>query len=276
MEATGERYIPEMMCGQIQAEHMSRYLMVYHMINLDGKTVLDIASGSGYGTYLLSSKASRAYGVDVSQEAIDYSTERYKRNNLTYLVGNCLAIPLETDSVDVLVSFETIEHFDNHQGFMDEIKRVLHPGGVLVISSPNKRLYTDIPKTHNPYHVHELYTEEFRAILQTVFKHAVFFGQNYMLGSIIYPSDMMPCCTQANDIAENIFNPKEHLYDIAIASDEPIKLQNYGFPLVYDLTHTIEPNNHLYYQEGYNKCRETPSFRLGHALLHPFSLFRRK
>ncbi len=282
MEATGERFIPESMDGQIAAEHLIRYNMVCQLLDLRGKTVLDIASGSGYGTNLLAKSALRAFGVDISQEAVEYSSNRYQRDNLTYLVGSCLDIPLDADNVDVVVSFETIEHFENHDRFMSEIQRVLRPGGVLIMSSPNKRLYTDIPQTHNPYHVHELYTSEFRTMIQSSFTHALFFGQNYLLGSIIYPSDMTDVIQRATafDIADGALVQKEHLYDIAIASNEHIQLFNCSFPLVFDITHTIEPTCLSYFQEGYSdgyhKCQTTPSFRLGHALLHPLSIFRRK
>ena len=57
----------------------------------------------------------------------------------------CDAIPLPDQSVDLVVSFETIEHHDKHEEMMLEIKRVLRPDGVVIISSPDKQTYSIEP-----------------------------------------------------------------------------------------------------------------------------------
>jgi hypothetical protein len=50
-------------------------------------------------------------------------------------------------------SFETIEHHDKHEEMMREIKQVLKPDGVLIISSSNQLTYSDEPKYSNPFHI---------------------------------------------------------------------------------------------------------------------------
>jgi len=62
---------------------------------------------------------------------------------------------------DLVVSFETIEHHDEHEQMLAEVKRVLKPDGMAIISSPDKAIYTDKPEYHNSFHVKELYREEF-------------------------------------------------------------------------------------------------------------------
>ena len=99
--------------------------------------------------------------------------------------GSCTAIPLDDGSVDVVVSFETIEHHDAHVAMLSEFKRVLKPGGVLVISSPDKVQYSDKPGYHNRFHVKELLREEFQALLEGRFRNVRLLGQRVLFGSVI-------------------------------------------------------------------------------------------
>ena len=271
MKATRERFVPEESSGQIMAEHLSRYYMTEQLVSVDGKVVLDIACGAGYGTELLARKASYAYGIDISPEAVNYAKTKHHRDNLTYWIGDCCAIPMDDASVDIVVSFETIEHIENHPLFLAEIKRVLRPDGILIISSPNKRLYTDILKTNNPFHVHELYTDEFVKLVTEHFCHTAFFGQNHIWGSIIFPISETTFSHGIGDITSGSVQEKETLYNIAIASNAPLHLNNQYATLVYDITDRLGPLLQQQYQAGYERCRKTPSFRLGHALLHPMS-----
>lgn len=132
MEFTGERFVPEVH-GNIELEHLSCYLQACEFAS--GKIVLDIASGEGYGSAMLASKADKVIGVDISIEAVKHARTRYKNENLEFKVGTCNDIPLPDASVDFVVSFETIEHHDQHEEMMHEIKHVLRPGGMLLIST---------------------------------------------------------------------------------------------------------------------------------------------
>src|SRR5262249_52059257 len=126
-------------------------------------------------------------GVDVAEDTIRHAAARYLRPALEFKVGSCDAIPLESQSVDVVVSFETIEHHNRHIEMLEEIKRVLRPGGVLIISSPDKHEYSDVPGSLNPFHVKELYLPEFHALLKTQFCHIALYGQRVDHGSLIAP-----------------------------------------------------------------------------------------
>ena len=185
LPVTGERFIPgEMNDPATVTEHYQRYNAALSLVK--GKVVLDIASGSGYGTYLLSSAAAMAYGVEIDRAAVDYSRERYAGTNLRYLQGSVDSIPLEDNSVDVVVSFETIEHVgaELQIRMMEEIRRVLKDDGILFISSPDKRYYSEERGFVNPYHVHELYASEFRALLEKHFSHVAFAGQRFLFGCL--------------------------------------------------------------------------------------------
>ena len=94
--------------------------------------------------------AAHVVGVDIVPEVLEHARRRYRRPHLRFVAGSCTAIPLASQCVDVVVSFETLEHHDQHDAMMREVKRVLTPGGLLIISSPDRREYSDIPGYKNP------------------------------------------------------------------------------------------------------------------------------
>lgn len=179
---TGERFTPELY-GDIALEHIHRYLFARKAVS--AKIVLDIASGEGYGSAILASAAHKVISIDISQEAISHAQNRYQAENLTFITGACTAIPLKDSTIDVVVSFETIEHHDKHEEMMLEIKRVLRPGGLLILSSPDKFEYSDRPAYHNPHHVKELYRGELTRLLNSHFGKLLIYGQRVVYGSAI-------------------------------------------------------------------------------------------
>jgi GT2 family glycosyltransferase/ubiquinone/menaquinone biosynthesis C-methylase UbiE/glycosyltransferase involved in cell wall biosynthesis len=222
LAADGERFLPGIMAGDIELEHVHRYKFAAQLsVN---KTVLDIASGEGYGSAYLSQTARRVIGVDISQDAVESAREKYERPNLEFLVGSCSEIPLDDATVDVVVSFETIEHHAEHEAMMREIKRVLRPRGLIVISSPDKLEYADKPSFRNPFHVKELYREEFQALLDAHFKCVRMFGQRVLAGSALlceHGAQSLMFHETGTDSS-----PQKHLpapkYLVAIASDRKL------------------------------------------------------
>src|SRR5213594_2641572 len=184
MEFTGERYIPSLE-GQIKYEHLHRYALSLGFVA--GKSVMDIASGEGYGAALLASKAQSVTGVDSDPESIKHAKHTYYASNLSFVVGNCDSVPLPGASFDVVTSFETIEHHDEHDEMLREIKRVLKPEGILIISSPNRLTYSDEPGYTNPFHVKELYYDEFYELLRKQFKYVRVYGQRLATASFVGP-----------------------------------------------------------------------------------------
>jgi ubiquinone/menaquinone biosynthesis C-methylase UbiE len=182
LEFDGERYTTSF-GGQTAIEHWHRYLYARELVR--GGDVLDIACGEGYGSALLAQTARSVVGVDLSAMAIEHARHAYRSDNLRYLAGNALAIPLEDASVDVVVSFETIEHFRDHGPFLMEIRRVLRPGGLLVISTPDRDNYSPPGTPANPFHQLELTATEFRALLMPHFARLQILGQRILLGSAL-------------------------------------------------------------------------------------------
>lgn len=216
---TGERFVPEVH-GNLELEHMHRYLQASEIAA--GKVVLDIASGEGYGSALLAESASKVIGVDISAEAVNHAQKRYGKDNLEYLEGSCADIPLADASVDMVVSFETIEHHDQHEKMMQEIKRVLRPAGVLLISSPDKHHYGIGHGYSNPYHIKELSQHEFKQLLGNYFKNTAYFGQRIIYGSGIFAESLLTPTSsylKEGDVIKKTSGMIKPTYWIALASD---------------------------------------------------------
>lgn len=178
-----------MPCGDVSdelaMEHLHRYAAAADFVQ--GKSVLDIASGEGYGSYILSQVAENVIGVDVDPKAVAHATVRYQNKNLAYKDGSCNSIPCEDASIDVVVSFETLEHISEHDAFMAEVKRVLKADGVLLLSTPNIDEYNALRDETNPYHVKELNRKEFVELLAKYFKTCHIAGQaGFFCSSLVF------------------------------------------------------------------------------------------
>lgn len=183
---TGERFIP-CVVGDTALEHLHRYAMAQDLAF--GKRVLDVACGEGYGSYLLAEKAASVFGIDLDADAVAHARAKYSLANLKFIHGNCTDIPLVDSCVDLAVSFETLEHHAEHETMLAELRRVLTPDGMLLISTPDRRHYSDERHYANPFHVRELYADEFRQLILKYFPHAAFYGQRVVYGSLLAPFD---------------------------------------------------------------------------------------
>lgn len=184
LEFTGERFTPECV-REIWYEHLHRYVFARELVG--GLNVLDAACGEGYGSALLATVASGVKGVDVSTQAIEHARSRYSADTLEFQVADCLDLPFDDASFDCVVSFETLEHLEAHDRLMAEFRRVLKPSGFLLISSPDKAIYTDRQKNENEFHLRELYRDEFEALLGRYFPSFRIFGQKLVFQSAIWP-----------------------------------------------------------------------------------------
>lgn len=191
MKYTGERYIPNYDGVEIEAEHVHRYKVVAK--NVENLRVLDAGCGTGYGSFILSQTASNVVGVDISDETITWCQEQYGApKNLSFIQASLEKLPFANAEFDCIINLEVIEHVDEEvqNAFLKEAKRVLKPSGFLIISTPNKTMYTDKSGYHNPFHIHEFYPEEFRAFLSNEFGNISIYNQSlFMVSSILDESN---------------------------------------------------------------------------------------
>jgi 2-polyprenyl-3-methyl-5-hydroxy-6-metoxy-1,4-benzoquinol methylase/glycosyltransferase involved in cell wall biosynthesis len=234
LEWTGERFLPYIdpaVCGaEIHYEHLHRYAFAAQFVKK--KTVLDLASGEGYGSSLCAKNADFVVGVEIDPAAVRYATDTYGQDNLEFLVGSITEIPIKGRHIfDVIICYEAIEHIDGHDALLSEIKRLLKKDGILVLSTPNKTLYTDVLDNRNPFHKKELYFSEFNDLIKKYFAHVRFFGQSTLCGSSIFPFLEKKSCSCSEFLIskdKNAFSFQEEerknpLYFIAIAADSEIK-----------------------------------------------------
>jgi SAM-dependent methyltransferase len=152
-----ERIAPGFFPAQFEAEHLERYWWSARWGR--GLKVLDVACGTGYGAEILRRAGARlVVSVDVSFEALRFGKASY---GLIPLLADGHRLPLRPSEFDLAVSLETIEHMEDPELFAEELARVLKPGGILLLSTPNSLLTL---KT-NPYHLREFTLAELRALL---------------------------------------------------------------------------------------------------------------
>ena len=230
MEFTGERYVSSVN-GEIKYEHLHRYALSLEFVC--GKSVLDLASGEGYGSALLAKVASEVTGVDIDPESVEYAKQQYSdRHNLKFAVGACDSVPLPDESVEVVTSFETIEHHDKHEEMMREIKRVLKPGGLLIISSPNRLTYSDEPNYSNPFHIKELYYDQLVSLLSRYFKYIQKYGQRLATGSFVFPledayeTSIKAYTGSTSNLTQQFCSLKSPIYFVAMCSDEAERVRS--------------------------------------------------
>lgn len=182
VDFTGER-MTSGHTGQVEFEHLHRYFFARAFC--DGLDVLDVAAGEGYGSAYLAQKARCVTGVELSEEMVAHANASYGQANLSYRQGDARRLEFATDSFDVVTSFETIEHFLEQDLFLDEVGRVLRPGGILIISSPDQDVYSPPDSAANPFHARELRRQEFEAMLRARFAHCDFYAQRPMTGTVL-------------------------------------------------------------------------------------------
>ena len=183
---TGERFVPGV-GGEIVYEHVHRYAFARRYAA--GKRVLDAACGEGYGSALLAGVAREVTGVDIDGPTIAHAREAYAdRPNLMFMQGSAAELPLPDASVDVVVSFETIEHLDvaDQPRMLAEFSRVLTDDGVLVLSAPNRPEYSESRGYANPYHRHEHDRAELERLLRVTFPAIAWHAQRVWLGSTLW------------------------------------------------------------------------------------------
>ena len=232
LEFDGERVIPGQVDPNLMAEHRARYDFSCQFSR--EATVLDLACGTGYGSAALAEKASTVYALDLSEEAVRYGKSNYAQPRIHFLVGDGRILPFGGARFDVVIAFEIFEHLADPLPLLEDIKRVLKPEGVLLLSTPNRSISEEERLEPNPFHLQEYVLDEFFPILQQVFEHVVVGGQNHAEGiSLGFPgrgSNALPAGDkEPQDTPQSI---AESQFFIAICSRLPYE-KEWSNPFFY-------------------------------------------
>lgn len=218
---TGER-LTAAVHGQVEIEHYHRYLFSRSFCR--DRNVLDVASGEGYGAAQLAQVARLVVGVEYAAATVRNAAANFPRPNLCFVHGDARSLPLSEASIDVVTSFETIEHFDRQEDFVAEVRRVLQPDGCFIVSTPDREIYSPPGTPPNPFHVREFDRTEFLDLLHRHFRYVSLVRQRPMLVSGLIPEEpasISPLIFERQDeqaFASDTALPKAP-YLIAIASE---------------------------------------------------------
>jgi len=241
LDFTGERFTPECV-REIWYEHWHRY--VFARAFARGKRVLDAACGEGYGSALLAGEATSVLGIDIAEDAIAHACARYgDRANLRFARGDCTALDVPAASFDLIASFETLEHVAAQEALIGGFAQALADDGILIISSPDKRTYSDVSGFRNEFHVRELYRDELLALLKPHFPFIHLYGQKLLFQSTIWSlDDAARTIASATAVAGR--EPRagldyDPLYFIAVCSRRPLTIDLPGVALFGDREESV-------------------------------------
>ncbi len=196
MKFTGEFFVPGASGERIEQDHLARYKFAAKFVR--GKSVLDIACGTGYGGPLLQNAGARSYcGVDIQDSLVSQASEKYGNDCISYVLGDVTSLDM-SETYDVVISFETIEHVSDYRNALRCLRSAIRPGGKLLISSPNRPITTpgatSLKSTPlNKYHTQEFTIDELVQLLQETGLHVSekdIFGQrlrpSYLFGNSLF------------------------------------------------------------------------------------------
>jgi len=178
---TGERTVP----GVREENYwFQRHVVAYEYAStlVRGLRVLDAGCGEGYGPDLLAAAGGEVVGVDLEPEIVHRARARYPR--VTFDIANLVSLPYPDASFDAVVSLQVIEHLHTPQEFLSEAKRVLAPGGRLIISTPNRLTFSP-EGSRNPFHAFEFSPDELHATLSRRFTEIEVLGTFHGAGLTI-------------------------------------------------------------------------------------------
>ncbi len=152
-----------------------KHLKAYEFIldKVDGKTVLEIGCGSGYGNKLLALKAEKIYSVDIDPESLEFARKNNFSKNVEYILADVTAgVEIVENSCDICVCYQVIEHIDDKDmaRFINEIKRIIKPKGEILFTTPNRKIRLfSFQKPTNKYHKTEYSSKSLKKLLSNYF-----------------------------------------------------------------------------------------------------------
>ena len=171
IDQSKERLVPEVDSASWLEIHLMPYR--YAVPFAEDLEVLEVGCGVGYGAALLAEGASRVAAFDLHEEPIEYAKANYNKSNLEFFVHSAgEAFPLPDASFDLVFSSEALEHVERWETMLDEVGRVLRPGGLCILKTPNALF----ARKDNPFHHKVFYSGELEEALAARFDNVVLWG----------------------------------------------------------------------------------------------------
>ena len=141
---SGERQVAETL-EDIEEWHLWRYREAAKQV--EGKRVLDLGSGCGYGSYILAEegKAKAVVAIDDCKEAIEFAKNNYKTATIEYKAGDIMKM---RGKYDVVAAFEIVEHIEDFEGIWNKLSTLVKDGGTLFLSVPHTSIPVSVSKWH--------------------------------------------------------------------------------------------------------------------------------
>jgi SAM-dependent methyltransferase len=161
---TGERTVPGIWHENYW---FRRHEAAYEALlpHLRGQLVLEIGCGEGYGAALLAAVARRVIGLDYDELTVEHAAATYPQ--ATFVRANLAALPVCESAFDAVASLQVIEHVWDHEHFLSECARALRPGGMLIVTTPNRLTFSAGPDAPaNPFHAQEFVADELVGLVE--------------------------------------------------------------------------------------------------------------
>lgn len=170
LKPTTVRFVPDEATSPdelaIAALHLYAYGIAAGLVEA-GDHVLDVGFGEGYGSQILSATGAAYRGVEVDPEIVEHARARYGPYFESY---DGSSIAADDGAFDLVVAFQMIAYLDDPQPLLREIRRVLAPSGLALLTTPNRayRLYEG-QRPWNRYHAREYLATELEQVLAETF-----------------------------------------------------------------------------------------------------------
>ncbi len=180
LDFQGERYadIPEFIAPI--NENLTRLNFFMKMIDTSNKRILSDGCGTGYEIGYLAERIEfeKITAVDISKNVIDNAKSQLRHPNIEFHVMDSTNLELDGDSFDIVLSLEVLEHIRDYRKYISEIRRVLTPSGILILSTPNRLSFSGgCEKSINKFHIKEFDYQELKTLLLEYFSEVNIFGQ---------------------------------------------------------------------------------------------------
>jgi SAM-dependent methyltransferase len=194
--------------SELWGEHRARYRFATQWAD-KGRDVLDMACGAGFGLLMLRAAGAMAFGVDYDGGAL--------RGQRAVACADAAHLPFRESTFDLVTSFETLEHVPDAAAMLRELRRVLRPGGRLVLSTPNRAFLQLQRQSDNPFHVQEFTAEELRALLSECFRRVCIYGQRPSAHYRYVPFLMVEANWRPTEVAWKVLNRLPYAIKTGIA-----------------------------------------------------------